>query len=329
VQIRVDHRGFSVTDELVTLEDVRMAVARIRPLAQTTPLVGPLAANAERHPSIWLKCENFQPMGAFKIRGACNLIAQLPAAVRAAGVITYSSGNHGQAVAIVASHFGIPAVVVMPETAPAVKVNGVRRYGGEVILAGTTSTERKQRAEREAAARGLIIVPPFDHASIIAGAGTVGLEILHQQPHATVIYVPVGGGGLISGVAAAVKGMREGVRVVGVEPAGADKMSRSLEAGHPVTLDSASSIADGLLPVRPGDLTFAHVRALVDDVVTVSEDLIGHAVRWLFEHARVVAEPSGAVAVAAALEASDTAAVAVVSGGNVSPELYASLLVPR
>ena len=318
-----------MTDSLVTLDDVRLAAERIRPLAQTTPLLGPLPSDVDPGASVWLKCENFQPMGAFKIRGACNLIAQLPSTARHAGVITYSSGNHGQAVALVAAHFGIPAVVVMPETAPAVKVNGVRRYGGEVILVGTTSTERRERAEHEAAARGLTIVPPFDHPSIIAGAGTVGLEILRQQPHATTIYVPVGGGGLISGVAAAVKGMREGVRVVGVEPTGADKMSRSLEAGRPVTLESASSMADGLLPLRPGDLTFAHVRALVDDVVTVSEDLIGHAVRWLFANARVVAEPSGAVAVAAALEASNTAVVAVVSGGNVSPELYASLLVPR
>jgi threonine dehydratase len=318
-----------MADDLVTLDDVRMAVERIRPLAQTTPLVGPFAPDTDRRASVWLKCENFQPMGAFKSRGACNFIAQLPVVERAAGVITYSSGNHGQAVAMVASHFNILAVVVMPETAPAVKVNGVRRYGGEVILAGTTSTERKQRAETEAAARGLTIVPPFDHPSIIAGAGTVGLEILRQQPQATAVYVPVGGGGLISGVAAAIKGMRAGVRVVGVEPTGADKMVRSLEAGHPVTLDKASSSADGLLPVRPGDLTFAHVRALVDEVVTVSEDQIGHAVRWLFTQAKLVAEPSGAVAVAAALDANDAAAVAVVSGGNVSPELFASLLVPR
>jgi threonine dehydratase len=315
-----------VTDELVTLDDIRMAAERVRPLALTTPLLGPFVVDESQRGSVWLKCENLQPMGAFKIRGAANLISQLTPAERAAGVITYSSGNHGQAVALVAAHFHIPAVVVMPTTAPAVKVDGVRRHGAEVILEGTTSTERLRRARQEAASRGLIIVPPFDHRAIIAGAGTVGLEILRQQPQATAVYVPVGGGGLLSGVAAAVKGMRQGVRVVGVEPTGAAKMSRSIAAGEPITLDSTSSMADGLLPVRPGDLTFAHARALVDEVITVPEEAIAEAVRWLFATAKVVAEPSGAVAVAGALAAREPAAVAVVSGGNVSAELFASLV---
>ena len=259
-------------------------------------------------------------MGAFKIRGACNMLAQLPPEARAAGVITYSSGNHGQAVALVARSFGIPAVVVMPETAPQVKVDGVRRFGAEVIFAGRTSADRKARAEDEAAQRGLTMVPPFDHPWIIAGAGTVGLEILEQRPHATTIFVPMGGGGQISGVGAAVKGMRGGVRVVGVEPAGAARMSASLAAQHPVTLERATSIADGLLTLRPGDLTFAHVQAFVDEVVTVDDDAMIAAVRWLFHEARLVAEPSGAAAVAAALRAGDQGTVAVVSGGNVDPE---------
>jgi threonine dehydratase len=302
---------------MVTLDDVRAAAVRIRGVAMRTPLltVGPLA----------LKCENLQPMGAFKVRGACNMIAQIPPQSRAAGVITYSSGNHGQAVALVAQRFGIPAVVVMPETAPEVKVQGVRRYGAEVIFEGTTTLQRKARAEEELARRGLTMVPPFDDPRVIAGQGTVGLEILEQCPNVTTVFVPAGGGGLISGVGAAIKGMRSGVRIVGVEPDGAPKMSRSRAAGHPVTLDHVSSIADGLLAVRPGDLTFEHVQTLVDDVLTVSDDQIRAAVRWLFSEANLVAEPSGAAAVAGALArgSSDGLSVAIISGGNVEPEAYA------
>jgi threonine dehydratase len=269
-----------------------------------------------------LKCENLQPMGAFKIRGACNMMSQLPAAARHAGVITYSSGNHGQAVAMVAQRFGLRAVIVMPSTAPQVKVEGVRRYGAEAIFAGTTLADRRTRAEAEAAARGLTMVPPFDHPWIIAGQGTIGLELLEQYPQVTSLYVPVGGGGLISGIAAAVREMRSAVRVIGVEPSGAAKMSASLAAGGPTTLERTSSIADGLLALRPGDLTFAHVQRYVDDVVTVEDDAIAHGVRWLFGHARIVAEPSGAAALAALLQAGGEAGahpVAIVSGGNVGP----------
>ena len=189
--------------------------------------------------------------------------------------------------------------------------------------------ERRSRAEAEAAARGLTMVPPFDHPWIIAGQGTVGLEILEQCPDVTDVYVPVGGGGLISGVATAIRGMRGGVRVIGVEPAGAAKMSTSLAAGQPVTLPSTSSLADGLLAVRPGDLTFAHVRQHVAEVVTVDEDAIAAAVRWLFTEARIVAEPSGATALARILQAGPAAGrvpVAIVSGGNVEPAVFAALI---
>ena len=300
---------------LVTLSDIRAAAERIRGVAIRTPVIeaGGLA----------LKTENLQPMGAFKIRGACNMIAQLPPDVRARGVITYSSGNHGQAVAQVAAQFGIPAVIVMPSTASRVKIEGVKRRGAEVILVGPTSLDRKARAEAEAAARGLTMVPPFDHPAIIAGAGTIGLEVLEQFPEVTAIYVPVGGGGLISGVAAAVKQLRRDVRIVGVEPEGAPKMSASLAAGMPVTLERTASIADGLLPVRPGDLTFFHVRAYVDEVVTIDDTSIASAVSWLFREARVVAEPSGAATVAAALKRTEVKPLAVVSGGNVAPEDFA------
>ena len=342
-----------VTPTLVTLDEVRAAATRIRALARCTPLLDAFLdgrrggssafarASADRRslgggwsdpptldpPVLGLKCENFQPSGAFKIRGACNMLAQLSPEARAAGVITYSSGNHGLAVALVAQSLGVPAVIVMPESAPRVKVDGVRRFGAEVMMAGTTSAERKARAEEEAATRGLTIVPPFDHPWIIAGAGTVGLEILEQRPQATAIYVPMGGGGQISGIGAAVKRMRGGVKIIGVEPTGAARMSASLAACHPVSLESSSSIADGLLTLRPGDLTFAHIQAFVDRVVTVDDSAMVAAVKWLFHEARVVAEPSGAAAVAAALAAGEAGVVAVVSGGNVDAAAFATYII--
>jgi threonine dehydratase len=232
-------------------------------------------------------------------------------------------------VALAAQRLDVPAVVVMPETATRVKVEGAKRYGAEVIFAGRTSLDRQARAEAEAAARGLTIIPPFDHPWIVAGQGTVGLEILEQVPDVTTVYVPMGGGGLIAGVSAAIKQWRPDVRVVGVEPEGAPKMSASRAAGGPVTLERTASIADGLLALRPGSLTFAHVQAFVDDLVTVPEDAILEAMCWLFREARLVSEPSGAVATAAVLAAGDrvpAGTVAVVSGGNVSLEDYVRYL---
>jgi threonine dehydratase len=259
------------------------------------------------------------------------MLAQLSIEASAAGVVTYSSGNHGQAVAFAAERLGIRALIVMPETALRVKVDGVRRHGGEVIFAGTTSVDRRTVAEAEAAASGFTIVPPFDHPWIIAGAGTCGLEILAQCPAVSTVYVPVGGGGLISGVAAAIKGSGCAVRVIGVEPVGAARMALSRAAGRPARLEGASSIADGLLPLQPGALTFAHVRALVDDLVTVDDGAILRALRWLSRQADMVVEPSGAASVAAILQSGASippGTVAVVSGGNVSAEDHARYLKP-
>src|SRR5688572_7928284 len=284
------------TTGLVTLDAIREAAARIEPLARVTPLVD--VSHAAGRP-LFLKCENLQPAGAFKIRGAYNMVAQLTPDQRARGVITYSSGNHGQAMALAARELGAPAVVVMPTTAPAIKVEGARSYGAEVIFAGTTSSDRRQRAEAEAAARGLTMVPPFDHEWIIAGQGTLGLELLEQCPDMAAVVVPIGGGGLAAGVAAAIKQTRPAVKVIGVEPAGAAKMRASLDAGHPVTLSSTATIADGLMPVRPGDLTFAHARRFIDRVITVDDPAIAEAVLWIFAHAKIVAEPSGAATTAA------------------------------
>lgn len=315
---------------LTTIQDLRDAVDRVRAFARRTPVLD-LTDLAGR--SLILKCEHHQPAGAFKIRGASNAIASLAPDALKRGVITYSSGNHGQAVSLAAQRLGIPAVIVMPRTAPEIKVDGVKRYGGEVILEGTTTTERKRRAEAEAAARGLTMIPPFDDARVIAGQGTCALEIMEQVPDVAAIVVPVGGGGLLSGIAAAVKLIRPSIKVIGVEPAGAAKMSASLKAGHPVTLERTSSIADGLMPVRPGDLTFEHTKAFVDAVITVDDAQIAKAALWLFSEAKQVVEPSGAATTAAVLNGlidsisppSAGPVVAIVSGGNVSPATLAAL----
>lgn len=309
---------------VVTLDEIRQAAERIKPIACVTPLVDVSAAAGR---PLWLKCESLQPGGAFKIRGAHNMVAQLTPEQRRNGVITYSSGNHGQAMALAARQLGAPSVVVMPTTAPAIKVEGAKSFGAEVIFAGTTSADRRARAEEEAARRGLTMVPPFDHEWIIAGAGTTGLEILDQLPGVAGILVPIGGGGFISGVAAAVKQVNPGVKIIGVEPVGAAAMKASVDAGRPVTLPKTASIADGLMPVRPGDITFAHVQKFVDTIVTVDDPAIVDAVLWTFARAKLVAEPSGAATVAAVLSGALDAAlridgplVAVVSGGNIGLE---------
>lgn len=310
--------------DLVSLDAIRDAAARIRGLARVTPLVD---VSPEAGRSLRLKCENLQRAGAFKMRGASHMIGRLDPDARARGVITYSSGNHGQAVALAAQRVGAPAVIVMPATAPAIKVEGVKSYGADVIFEGTTSAQRKARAEALAAERGLTIVPPFDHPWIIAGQGTAGLEIVEQCPDVATVYVQIGGGGLISGVSAAVKRLRPSVRIVGVEPTGARKMGASIDAGAPVTLEKTGSIADGLLPVRPGDLTFAHVRAFVDELVTVEDAAIAEAVVWLFRKAKLVVEPSGAATVAAVFAAAPRpgTTVAVLSGGNIALDAIATL----
>lgn len=322
--------------ELVSLDDIRAAADRLRGITRVTPLLDAFALTSFGDPRrlpLRLKCENLQVGGAFKIRGACNMAAGIPEDRRQAGVMTYSSGNHGLAIALTARMLGIPAVIVMPTTAAAVKVEGARALGAEVLFEGTTTIERKARAEAEAAARGMTIVPPFDHRQIIAGQGTIGLEILEQCPDVGTVYVQMSGGGLIAGIATALKRSRPEIEVVGVEPSAAARMSASLAAGRPETIGHVASIADGLLAVRPGDTTFRHVQAFVDRVVTVDDAAIVEAVRWLFLNAKLVAEPSGAITVAAIhaderLGVLRTAApvVAVISGGNVEASAYARYL---
>lgn len=320
--------------ELVTLDAIRAAAERIRPAAVRTPLLASWLARPGGA-RVWLKCESLQHAGAFKLRGAYNFIASLGESERSAGVVTYSSGNHAQAVAWCAREFGVRATVVMPVDAPTIKRDAVIATGGGVEQVGTTTIERKARAEEIVAEEGGAMVPPFDDPTIIAGQGTVGLEIVEQLAAARaagepagppgLAIVPIGGGGLVSGVAAALRALSPDTRIVGVEPEGAPKMRRSLDAGKPVTLSTIDTIADGLKPVRPGDLTFVHVRELVDDVVTLTDASIRAAVLWCYGR-RLVVEPSGAASVAALLSGRVAPAVrgetvAVLSGGNLDPAL--------
>jgi threonine dehydratase len=314
----------------VTLAALRGAARVLDGVALRTPLRDDPVLTARLGLPVGLKCELLQPIGAFKLRGAYHAVARLVGRGGAGGVVTSSSGNHGQAIAWAAQRFGLRAVVVMPESTPAVKVEGVRRYGGEVVLAGRTrSAEQGARAAAIARDEQLAMIPPFDHPDVIAGQGTIGLEILEQRPDVRTVLVPVSGGGLISGIAVAIAALAPEVEVIGVEPAGAAKLSAALAAGEPTTLEQAESMADGLLSRSVGTLTFELLRQTVRRAVTVTEDEIAEGVRHLYRHAELRAEPSGAVAVAALLAgrvAPTGPTVAVVSGGNVDPHLHQRLV---
>jgi threonine dehydratase len=314
----------------VSLDALRAAAGRLNGVAVRTPLVELPGLSARLGVPVALKCEQLQPIGAFKIRGAYNAIARVAAEGEARGVVTQSSGNHGQAVAYAARAFGLRAVVVMPGSTPQVKVDGVKRHGGEVVLAGASrSAEQRIRAEAIAREQGLVMVPPYDHPDVVAGQGTVGLEILEQQPEVDTILVPVSGGGLLAGISVAVAALKPSVRLVGAEPVGAAKLTAALAAGAPVTLDHTESIADGLLARAIGDFTFAILHRVVREAVRVSEEDIAAAVRFLHHEAGLRPEPSGAVAVAALLAGHlhpTGPTVAVVSGGNVDPVLYQRLV---
>jgi threonine dehydratase len=278
---------------------------------------------------LYLKPENLQPIGAFKLRGAYNKIASLSPEERSRGVITYSSGNHGQGVAYAARALGIKAVIVMPNNAPAIKREATASMGAEIVMVGPGSLDRQRKAEELAERHGYIIVPPFNDEKIIAGQGTMGLEILEDLPEVETVLVPVGGGGMLSGVATAVKLSKPSVKVVGVEPELAADAQASLRAGRIVqsTAEQTShTIADGLRTQSIGAINFEHIRQYVDDIVTVSEDEIRQATRWLAMNPKTVAEPSGAVAVAGFLFRQNqlpktTMNVAIISGGNIDPQL--------
>lgn len=313
---------------LVRLDDVLAAADRIDGQVVRTPLL-PCPWACEQH-QLWLKPENLQPTGSFKMRGALNAVGALDAGVRSRGVLTHSSGNHGRALAWAARVYGVPAVVVMPDTSPAVKVEGVRALGAEIVI--VAPAQRETRVAVLAAERGLVVVPPYEHRNVIAGQGTIGLEVVADLPDVGTVLVPVGGGGLVSGVAVAVKALRSGVRVVGVEPELAGDLAEGFALGRRVAWDPAltyRTVADGVRLPAVGELNWRHIERFVDDVVTVSEQGILGAMRRLVQGSRIVAEPSGAVAVTACIERPEVAAgptVAVVSGGNVDPALLVRVL---
>jgi threonine dehydratase len=317
---------------LVTLAELRAAQERLRGVAVHTPLVR-LETPGEPA-ALWVKAEGLQPIGSFKLRGAYNKVAQLSASERARGVITYSSGNHAQGVAYAARALGAKAVIVMPSNAPQVKRKATLALGAEIVTVGPGSAERQAKAKQLAADFGYVIIPPYDDRDIIAGQGSCGLEIVADKPEVDLILAPVGGGGLLSGVAAAVKLTRPGVRVIGAEPELAADAAASLKAARIVSFtgeQTSRTAADGLRTQSVGALNFAHMQAYVDDIVTVTEAEIREAMRRLIFAARLVPEPSGAVAVAVALfhreqlpDARET--VAIMSGGNVEPAVLRSVL---
>ena len=315
---------------LVGLTEIESAARRLTGIAIPTPLIYADSVSEEADAQVRIKYENLQRAGSFKIRGAYNFVSQLSDDQAAPGLITYSSGNQAQAVALAGRIRGVRVVVVMPTTAPKVKRDGAERLGAELVFEGTTSLERQERAELMAERDGLTVVPPSDHRHIIAGQGTVGLEIARAWPDLDMVFVPVGAGGLASGVAAAVKRLQPKAKVIGVEPEGAASMRLALDNGSPTVLPEIDTIADGLAPIIVGQLTFEHARDLMDDVVTVSDEGIRRATAQLIGRQKVVVEYSGATAVAGLLagkiDAEGKRVAVVVSGGNIDPTLLAELI---
>lgn len=315
--------------DLVTLADIRAAAARIAPVAVRTPLLLFDTLSEQLGAPVLLKPEMLQRGGAFKFRGAYNFLAQLTAAERERGVIAPSSGNHAQAVALAARLFGVKAVVVMPTTVTPAKRGGAERLGARIELAGTTTQDRYERALELVESEGLTMVPPYDHEWIIAGQGTAGLEIAQDLPDVDTVLVPVGGGGLSAGVATAIKLLTPTARIVGVEPSGSPKLSKARAAGRPVRIPAHAGLADGLLAVEVGGLTFVHHERFLDDVVQVDDDALPAAMRLLLDRMKLVAEPSGAITVAALLTGAlepRGKTVALLSGGNIEWEGIQALL---
>jgi len=317
---------------MITLADLHSAQARLGGITIRTKLVE-FKLCAEDPRQLYFKPENQQPMGAFKLRGAYNKIASLAATDRKRGVISYSSGNHAQGVAYAARALNVRAIIVMPNNAPIIKREATAKLGAEIVFVGPGSDERKAKAEELAAERGYVIVPPYNDEKIVAGQGTIGLEILEDMPEVEAVLSPVGGGGLISGVAAAIKLTNPKVKVIGVEPELAADAQASLRSGKIVQFPAqqvSRTIADGLRTQSIGPINFEHIRAYVDDIITVTEDEIWQAMKYLAANPATVAEPSGAVATAGfifhAKELPKTNLnVAIISGGNIEPQMLKEL----
>jgi len=315
--------------DLVTEEAIREAARVAAPVTVRTPLLSAPWLEEELDAEVRLKCESLQRTGSFKLRGAYTMIARLPPRVRQRGVVAYSAGNHAQAVALAARLFDTTAVVVMPTDAPQVKIKGVERWGAEVVLAGRSGYERQARAEQLAAERQLVLVPPFDHPDIIAGQGAIGLEILGEWPEVDAILVPVGGGGMLSGVAAWAKRMKPTCEVIGIGPDSSFPMNASYRAGRPVVLDEASTVADGLRIERVSELTLAHVNAFVDGLIAVPDNDLVAAAGQLLLNSKLVVEYAGAAGVAALQSGRwkprGRRTAVVLSGGNIDTGQLRSL----
>jgi threonine dehydratase len=319
----------TIVTELISLGDLSAAAARIAPVVVRTPLLPVDVLSELVGAPVWIKPEMLQRGGAFKFRGAYNFLAQLTPEERGRGVIAPSSGNHAQAVALAARLFGCRAVVVMPTTVTPAKRGGAERLGARVELAGTTTQDRFERALELVRDEGFTMVPPYDHAWIIAGQGTVGLEIADDLPDVETVLVPVGGGGFSAGVATAIKLRAPNARVIGVEPMNAPKLSKAREAGRPVKIPSIGGLADGLLAAEIGHVTFAHHEAYLDDVVRIDDAALRRAMRLLLDRMKLVTEPSGAITVAALMEHAVEPVgktVAVLSGGNIEWDGLVGLL---
>ena len=314
---------------LVGLDDLRAARVLLEGVSRTTPVEGLRGLSQQVGAPVLLKCENLQRTGSFKIRGAYVRIARLTDAERARGVVAASAGNHAQGVALAASLLGCASTVFMPEAAPLPKVAATAAYGASIRHAGHTVDQALVAARAFADQTGAVLIHPFDHADVIAGQGTIGLELLEQRPDVRTVVVCTGGGGLVAGIAAAVKALRPDVRVVAAQASGAASFPASLRAGHPVPLATMTTMADGIAVGCPGEVTFAHVRALVDDVVTVDEEALSRALLLCLERAKMVVEPAGAAALAAVMEdpkGFQGPVVAVLSGGNIDPLLLSKVV---
>ncbi len=316
----------------VTFDDVAAAATRLAGIAHRTPVMTSRTADALTGARLFFKCENLQRMGAFKFRGAYNAIACLDDAARARGVIAFSSGNHAQAIALAARLQGTRATLVMPSDAPAIKLAATRGYGAEVVLYDRMTEDREAIGRRLSDERGLALIPPFDHAGVIAGQGTAALELIEETGPLDTLLVCVGGGGLISGCALAAHALSPGCRVIGVEPQAGNDVQQSLAAGSIVRIPVPRTIADGAQTQAAGQLTFAIMRALVSEVVTVTDDELVSAMRFFAERMKILVEPTGCLAAAAAF--SGKAALAgqrvgvILSGGNVDLAAFARLVAP-
>ncbi|WP_405803566.1 pyridoxal-phosphate dependent enzyme [Streptomyces sp. NBC_01187] len=315
---------------VITLDDVRAAAARIEGAVHRTPVVRSRTLDGLVGREVFLKCENFQRIGAFKFRGAYNSLAQLSPEQLARGVVAYSSGNHAQAVALAARELGSSAVIVMPEDAPVAKRVATEGYGARVVTYDRYTEDRVAIGEKIAEEGGLAVIPPFDHPHTMAGQGTTALELLEEVPDLEALVVPVGGGGLMAGCATAATGLRPGIRMVGVEPADGDDTARSLAAGHRVRIEVPRGLADGQAASTPGELTFPVNQRLVESVVLVGDDEIRSAMRFAFERLKMLVEPSGATGLAALLsgrvENPPERVGVVISGGNIGLERFIEVM---